>query len=106
MFETKIDTKAVENISAKKVLSVHLEESSEAITILPPTKSEEWTFAEEILEDLIRQGYSGKELLAEFKKANRQVRPAVEALIAEADREAEVAVKEYVDRTESIFCDE
>lgn len=45
-------------------------------------------FAEQILADLIAQGYSGDELLARFKKAQSQVRPAVEAMLGEAERAA------------------
>jgi len=45
-------------------------------------------FAEQILADLIAQGYSGNELLEQFKKAQSKVRPAVEAMIAEAERVA------------------
>ncbi len=43
-------------------------------------------FAEQILADLIRQGYSGEELLEKFKQAQKEVRPAVEAMLADADR--------------------
>ena len=46
-------------------------------------------FAEQILADLISQGYSGEELLKKFKQAQREVRPVVEAMLAEADRVAE-----------------
>ena len=42
-------------------------------------------FAENILEDLIAQGYSGKELLEKFKEQSKKIRPAVAQLIAEAD---------------------
>lgn len=42
-------------------------------------------FAEQILADLIAEGYSGTELLGRFKEQSRKVRPAVEKLIAEAD---------------------
>ena len=45
-------------------------------------------FAEQILTDLIDDGLSGNELLAEFKKRQAQVRPAVEAMIAEAENVA------------------
>lgn len=45
-------------------------------------------FAEQILADLIAQGYSGNELLDRFKKAQSQVRPAVEAIVAEAEHVA------------------
>lgn len=42
-------------------------------------------FAEEILADLIDQGYSGEQLLEKFKEQSRKVRPAVMRLIAETD---------------------
>jgi hypothetical protein len=42
-------------------------------------------FAEQILADLIAQGYEGQELLDQFKKQSQKVRPAVEKLIEEAD---------------------
>lgn len=45
-------------------------------------------FAEQILADLIAQGYSGNELLDHFKKAQGRVRPSVEAMIVEAERVA------------------
>ncbi len=56
-------------------------------------------FAEQILADLITQGYSGDELLMRFKKAQSQVRPAVEAVIGEAERAAksETAFASYAD---------
>lgn len=45
-------------------------------------------FAEQILADLIAQGYSGNDLLERFKKAQKEVRPAVEAMMEEAKRVA------------------
>ena len=45
-------------------------------------------FAEQILADLISQGYSGSELLEQFKKAQSKVRPAVEEMLTEAERVA------------------
>lgn len=74
--------------------------------ILTPVKKEDPAFAEEILADLIRQGYSGEKLLTEFKKINRKVRPAVEKLIEEADKIAENASTNYVDQTDHIFGNE
>ena len=52
-------------------------------------------FAEQILADLIAQGFSGEELLNQFKKAQKEVRPAVEAMLAEAEQVAG-ANAEYV----------
>ncbi len=51
-------------------------------------------FAEQILADLIQQGYNGNELLQHFKQAQSQVRPAVEAMLVEAERAA-AAESEY-----------
>ena len=45
-------------------------------------------FAEQILADLIGQGYSGNELLQHFKQAQNQVRPAVSKMIEEAKKTA------------------
>ena len=45
-------------------------------------------FAEQILADLISQGYSGSELLEQFKMAQSKVRPAVEEMLTEAERAA------------------
>lgn len=45
-------------------------------------------FAEQIMLDLINQGYSGKDLREHFKEEVSQIRPAVEAILAEAKRVA------------------
>ena len=52
-------------------------------------------FAEQILADLIAQGLSGDQLLAEFKKTQKKVRPAVEALLAEAEQAAHGDIESY-----------
>ena len=59
------------------------------LVLRPVKKNTSGEFAEQILADLIRQGYSGEELLEKFKQAQRKIRPAVEAMLAEADRVAE-----------------
>lgn len=48
-------------------------------------------FAEQIMLDLINQGYSGKDLREHFKEEVSQICPAVEAILAETER---VAVSE------------
>ena len=45
-------------------------------------------FAEQILADLIAQGFSGDQLLTEFKKMQKKVRPAVEVMITQAEQAA------------------
>ncbi len=61
-------------------------------------------FAEQILADLIGQGYSGNELLEHFKQAQKQVRPAIEEMIREAERAA-VSESEY-ESYEDVFGEE
>ena len=79
---------------------------SGGMLILKPVKNEDSYFAEEILKDLIDQGYSGDKLMSEFTKMNRNIRPAVEKMIAEADRIAEEAFTNYKDKTTEIFGDQ
>lgn len=59
------------------------------LVIRPAKPNAGGEFAEYILADLIAQGLSGNELLDEFRNKQAKVRPAVEAMIADAD---EVAV--------------
>ena len=59
------------------------------LVIRPAKSNAGGEFAEYILADLIAQGLSGNELLDEFRNKQAKVRPAVEAMIADAD---EVAV--------------
>lgn len=118
-FEEKNIEKKRINISSKRQITIpakyfealHLGKEvdciySNGMIILKPVKQEDSFFSEEILKDLIEQGYSGEKLLSEFKNINRKIRPAVENLIAEADRIAEAASKNYYDKTEDIFGDE
>ena len=56
--------------------------------LIRPVREESGAFDEEILADLIARGFSGSELLAEFKETRRQVRPAVERLLDEAAQAA------------------
>jgi bifunctional DNA-binding transcriptional regulator/antitoxin component of YhaV-PrlF toxin-antitoxin module len=46
-------------------------------------------FAEQILAELIAEGLSGDELLSKFKDKQAQIRPAVEAMLSEAEDVAE-----------------
>lgn len=55
------------------------------LVIRPISERSGGEFAEVILADLLAQGYEGDALLAKFKETQKKVRPAVEALIDEAD---------------------
>lgn len=58
------------------------------IVIRPVRSQEGEMFSEQILADLIAQGYSGEELLEAFRETRAQIRPAVEAMLEEAERAA------------------
>ena len=55
------------------------------LVIRPAKPNAGGEFAEYILADLIAQGLSGNELLDEFRNKQAKVRPAVEAMIADAE---------------------
>jgi len=50
---------------------------------------EENDFAEEILKELVAEGFEGDELIKEFNYRRRQIRPAFLKLVEEAKKEAE-----------------
>ncbi|MBR5279438.1 MAG: AbrB/MazE/SpoVT family DNA-binding domain-containing protein [Clostridia bacterium] len=58
------------------------------LVIRPVRKHTGGDFAEEILADLLAQGYSGSQLLEEFKKMQQAVRPAVQELLNQAEQVA------------------
>ena len=58
------------------------------LVIRPVKENVSGEFAAEILEDLIKKGYSGQELLNEFKIMQAKVRPAVELMLSEAEQVA------------------
>ena len=53
--------------------------------IITPLKEDNFNFSDLILEDLINEGYEGKDLLNEFKKRSSNVRPAINKMIEEAE---------------------
>lgn len=69
------------------------------IFIRPPKRSIKFVvvsdFSEQILADLIAQGFSGQELLKEFKAQSKKIRPAVAKLIEKADTLAKDDTKKH-----------
>jgi len=57
-----------------------------AIVIRPIRENTGSEFSEQILADLISQGFSGQELLVKFKEVSKKITPAMDKLIDEADR--------------------
>lgn len=58
------------------------------LVIRPVSNDDTGYFAEEILKDLVKQGYAGDDLIKAFSKQNRKMRGAVASLINEADQAA------------------
>ncbi len=52
--------------------------------IITPIKENSFNFSDLILEDLIKEGYTGEKLLLEFKKRNKNIRPALNKIIEDA----------------------
>lgn len=58
------------------------------LVIRPVHSNSGGEFSEQILADLIAEGLTGNDLLEKFRERQTQVRPAVEAMIAEAENAA------------------
>lgn len=56
-----------------------------SMIIRPASTETSGEFAEQILADLIAQGFQGSELMARFKQINRSMRPAAQKLMEAAD---------------------
>jgi bifunctional DNA-binding transcriptional regulator/antitoxin component of YhaV-PrlF toxin-antitoxin module len=76
-----------------------------SIILRPIVEHTSVEFAEQILADLISMGFSGDELLKQFKIKSKQIRPAIGQLLEEADEvamgEAEYSSYEDVFSTKS-----
>jgi len=53
--------------------------------VIRPLKREPSEFSVEILKDLVSQGYSGDELINQFKKQSSNIKKAVNQMLEEAD---------------------
>lgn len=73
-------------IGIKREVECYMQDDS---IIIRPVRESGGEFAEQILADLISRSLSGEELLAEFKKTQGKIRPAVNALLSEAELAAE-----------------
>ena len=61
----------------------------DGILIIQPAESiPSGEFSEQILAELIKEGFSGRKLLSEFKKRQAKVRPAVEKMLEAAKQAA------------------
>jgi bifunctional DNA-binding transcriptional regulator/antitoxin component of YhaV-PrlF toxin-antitoxin module len=65
------------------------------VIVIKPVREGFGEFDEQILADLISQGFSGQELFARFKDARNQIRPAVENLLEQAKLAADGKARFY-----------
>jgi bifunctional DNA-binding transcriptional regulator/antitoxin component of YhaV-PrlF toxin-antitoxin module len=54
--------------------------------IIRPLKEQSNEFAEEILKDLVSEGFSGEKLIEEFRKRTKEIKGAISNLLEEADK--------------------
>lgn len=74
------------SIGIDKEVDCYLQNNS---IIIRPAHENMGEFDEQILADLISQGFSGQKLLARFKEERHKIRPAIENLFKEAHLAAE-----------------
>ena len=71
-------------LGVEKEVECYMDGDQMIVRAVEPERSGE--FAEEILADLLAQGYQGDELMENFKVMNRSIRTAASKLIEEADQ--------------------
>ena len=74
-----IPKKVMEHLGFTKEAKIKVSKGSLIVT--PVKENEDMEFSDLILEDLIKEGYSGEELLKEFK-----VKPAIQKLISDTEK--------------------
>ncbi len=65
------------------------------LVLRPVRQQDAGEFDEQILADLIAQGYTGQKLLSEFKSMRKKIRPAVQAMLHDAEKAADGQTPSY-----------
>ena len=78
-----IPQKYFEKLDLNDEVECVLEDNAIIIRNIPKTTM--YDFSENILSDLIEQGFTGKELLFKFKEMSKKIEPALNKMIKEAD---------------------
>jgi len=79
-----IPKKVMEYLGFTKEAKIKVSKGSLIVT--PVKENEDMEFSDLILEDLIKEGYSGEELLKEFKVRKNNVKPAIQKLISDTEK--------------------
>jgi len=77
-----IPNKLIEFLGFGKEAKIRTDGNSLIIT---PLREDNFNFSDLLLEDLIMEGYEGKELLKEFKLRTTKIKPALKEIIKEAE---------------------
>lgn len=57
-----------------------------------------WDFDDKILEDLVAQGYEGKELIKKFKEMKKNIPSAIDKIVADVDNDQSVLTQEEFEK--------
>lgn len=69
--------------------------------VIKPVKGHSDDFSEEILSDLIQEGYDKSEILQEFKKRKKLIRPSINRLVEETlEEKSYTSLDEMLDDTD------
>ena len=79
-----IPKKVMEYLGFTKEAKIKVSKGSLIVT--PVKENGDMEFSDLILEDLIKEGYSGEELLKEFKVRKNNVKPAIQKLISDTEK--------------------
>ncbi len=75
--------------------------TEEGLLLRPVTDEDKGEFDDDILKDIIREGFTGDDIVEEFKRRKAMIRPAVEKLLARGRSIAEGKAKGYT--VEEVF---
>jgi hypothetical protein len=60
-------------------------------------------FDEDILKDLVAEGFEGKELISQFKQRKKKLHAAMDKMIGEAENDAVTMTKEQLEKKIGLF---
>jgi len=90
-----------ETLGIGREVICELRENEIVLRRVPQTED----FSEEILKDLVAQGFKDQDLIREFQRRKAQIRPAVEKLIEESNQVAQSINDSGDEQTEELLGD-
>lgn len=97
----RISVSSKRQISIPKEFHDHLNISDEVTVelvgdhlVITPIRESMADFSDEILADLVKEGYVGEQLILEFKRRKSQIGPAIEMLVNETSKTETTSIDE------------